>query len=47
MLTLFIQSDKRYLSRNKVLVHSREYYSKTDNPLDETKHEKKFSHKRK
>ncbi|MCT4615133.1 MAG: hypothetical protein N4A49_09705 [Marinifilaceae bacterium] len=44
MLTLFTQSDIRYLSGDIVSVQREEYCSKTDNPLDETKHEKKFSH---
>jgi hypothetical protein len=40
MLTLFTQSDIRYLNGDIVSVQGEECCSKTDNPLDKTKHEK-------
>jgi hypothetical protein len=44
MLTLFTQSDIKYLSGYIVSVQGGKYCSKTDNPLDETKHENSHSH---
>jgi hypothetical protein len=46
MLTLFTQPDIKYLSGDIVSVKREEYCSKTDNPLDETKHENSHSHTR-